>query len=48
MHDGEVNIYERDSAKYLGIRRMYNQAYLDSELPLIRLRACMHAGVKLL
>ncbi len=38
LFDGEINIYEKESErgleKFLKIRKMYNQKYLDSELPL--------------
>ena len=34
LFEGEISIFERDSVKYLKIRKMYGQKYLDSELPL--------------
>jgi len=38
LFDGEINIYEKDtvkgSEKFLKIKKMYNQKYLESELPL--------------
>jgi len=38
LFDGEINIYEKESEKglekFLKIKRMYNQRYLESELPL--------------
>lgn len=34
MFEGEISIYERDSAKFLKIKKLYNERYLDSELPL--------------
>ncbi len=38
LFDGEINIYEKESEKglekFLKIKKMYNQRYLESELPL--------------
>lgn len=34
LFEGEISIYERDSAKSLKVRKMHNQRYLESELPL--------------
>jgi len=38
LFDGEINIYEKESVKglekFLKIKKMYNQRYLESELPL--------------
>lgn len=37
LFEGEMNIYEKETRKgpkkYLSIKKMYNQRYLDSELP---------------
>ena len=42
LFDGEINIYEKESEKglekFLKIKKMYNQKYLESELPLRRQR----------
>jgi uncharacterized repeat protein (TIGR01451 family) len=42
LFEGEINIYEKetqkDVTKYLRIRKMYNQRYLESELPLRKTR----------
>ena len=42
LFDGEINIYEKKSEKglekFLKIKKMYNQKYLESELPLRRQR----------
>jgi len=42
LFDGEINIYEKESEKglekFLEIKKMYNQKYLESELPLRRQR----------
>jgi predicted transcriptional regulator/KaiC/GvpD/RAD55 family RecA-like ATPase len=42
LFDGEINIYEKASKKgmrkYLRIKRMYNQRYRESEMPLIKSR----------
>jgi uncharacterized repeat protein (TIGR01451 family) len=42
LFDGEVNVYEKeeqkDVTKYLRIKRMHNQVYLESELPLRKTR----------
>jgi len=42
LFDGEINVYEKESEKglekFLKIKRMYNQKYLESELPLRRQR----------
>ena len=42
LFEGEISIYEKeakkDLTKYLRIKRMYNQRYLDSELPLRKTR----------
>ena len=42
LFEGEISIYEKESErgleKFLKIRKMYNQKYLDSELPLRRER----------
>jgi uncharacterized repeat protein (TIGR01451 family) len=42
LFDGEINIYEKESEKglekFLKIKKMYNQRYLESELPLRRQR----------
>jgi len=34
LFEGEITLKERGSQKFLKINRMYNQQYLDSELPL--------------
>jgi len=40
LFEGEINIYEKETEKglqkFLKIKRMYNQRYLESELPLKR------------
>ncbi len=42
LFDGEINIYEKESEKglekFLKIKKMYNQRYLESELPLRKQR----------
>ena len=41
MFEGEISIYEKEKAdmiKYLRIKKMYNQRYLESELPLRKTR----------
>lgn len=42
LFEGEINIYEKetqkDLTKYMRIRKMYNQRYLESELPLRKTR----------
>ncbi len=42
LFEGEINIYEKetqkDLVKYLRIKKMYNQRYLESELPLRKTR----------
>jgi KaiC/GvpD/RAD55 family RecA-like ATPase len=42
MFEGEISIYEKekqtDMTKYLRIKKMYNQRYLESELPLRKTR----------
>ena len=42
LFDGEVNIYEKESEKglekFLKVKKMYNQRYLESELPLRKQR----------
>jgi len=42
LFDGEINIYEKESEKglekFLKIKKMYNQKYLESELPLRKQR----------
>ena len=42
LFEGEINIYEketqRDLTKYLRIKKMYNQRYLETELPLRKTR----------
>lgn len=42
LFDGEINIYEKESVKglekFLKIKKMYNQRYLESELPLRKQR----------
>lgn len=42
LFEGEINIYEKetqnDLTKYLRIRKMYNQRYLETELPLRKTR----------
>jgi predicted transcriptional regulator/KaiC/GvpD/RAD55 family RecA-like ATPase len=42
LFDGEINIYEKagkkSARKYLRIKRMYNQRYIESEMPLIKSR----------
>jgi KaiC/GvpD/RAD55 family RecA-like ATPase len=42
MFEGEISIYEKekqaDMIKYLRIKKMYNQRYLESELPLRKTR----------
>ncbi len=38
LFDGEINIYEKETTKgvgkFLKIKKMYSQKYVDSELPL--------------
>ena len=41
LFEGEINIYERDSQRFLKIKKMYNQRYLESELPLKKERLQM-------
>ena len=36
LFEGEINIYEKGNKKYLKIKKMSNQKYLDSELLLKR------------
>jgi KaiC/GvpD/RAD55 family RecA-like ATPase len=42
LFDGEIHVYDKEPkngyAKYIRIRRMYNQRYLNSELPLRKTR----------
>ncbi len=42
LFDGEINIYEKESEKglekFLKVKKMYNQRYLESELPLRKQR----------
>jgi len=42
LFDGEINVYEKESEKglekFLKIKKMYNQRYLESELPLRKQR----------
>jgi hypothetical protein len=42
LFEGEIDIYEKeehkDLTKYLRIKKMYNQRYLESELPLRKTR----------
>lgn len=34
LFDGEIDIYEKNDQKFLRIRKMYDQTYLENELPL--------------
>jgi uncharacterized repeat protein (TIGR01451 family) len=36
LFDGEITIHESETGKFLHVSKMYNQRYLDSELPLRR------------
>jgi len=34
LFEGEINLEDRGPQKFLKIKRMYNQKYLESEMPL--------------
>ncbi len=36
LFDGEMEVYERKNKRYLRVKRMANQEYIDSELPISR------------